>query len=627
MRIKILCLLFCLSQLVLAQKRAVFSEEEVFFDEDGKEVFRLEEGQQLLSESPIMQGVISSSHYRDIKMQPAYAILNTKNDNVTLLDPFGKKIADLGKKYEIVAPFVEGKAIAYRRMVERPNAFMLSYIDAQGNVLCNGKEFWEAEPFYDGVAIVQLNDEKGDFGYIDENGEMKINLKQRDNIKWNEGTIFPRFKNGVLLDKVFIKKNGQSELKATYLIDKKGNIVKHLEKDLSNLMPWANEKDSSKMGTYAFNREDDGYISLLVDNTKNKGNSTIYLLDEKGQLLTKNTYKTRDFRTVSSSDNSYEYCYYERGLLIKASKLYEPKHINKKEYMDLKGNVLYKLETPFPQDEAKVAGDYKESRINVFDKNHLIFLNINNNLSALDTIILYDLVTKKVVFNVLGSFVNRLSDSLITITCGSRKSSIKTDIKVIYNLNGKKIYETPKEKQAYYFSNVDNLSDFGDLNYRDVYRATFFLGKMNLIASFPNIKRLKIGCNKETILPDDLNKLRHLEYLFINYGNHYYKRMLPESFRNLRKLKHLCISGGRYENLKEILEVIPNLQVIEFQKTNNMSRFPLYWASIEALEKEFPKLQFLYTTAVWQGVPPPDEREETTDTRILQEEIESEDKD
>ncbi len=98
-------------------------------------------------------------------------------DSTYIMDFSGNIIKSFGKKYKYLSQPQEEIFIGYRQL-ENEWTFMLTYIDHKGVELFNGKEFWEATSFSEGMAIVQEFNEEGDWKAINKSGEEILNLSK-----------------------------------------------------------------------------------------------------------------------------------------------------------------------------------------------------------------------------------------------------------------------------------------------------------------------------------------------------------------------------------------------------------------------------------------------------------------
>jgi hypothetical protein len=97
-------------------------------------------------------------------------------DSTYLIDFKGSVVKSFGEKYTFISQSKEEVIIAYRPVENNENSFMLVYLNEKGDEIFPNKEYWEATPFNDGLAIVQEQNDKGDWKIINRSGEDVLNL-------------------------------------------------------------------------------------------------------------------------------------------------------------------------------------------------------------------------------------------------------------------------------------------------------------------------------------------------------------------------------------------------------------------------------------------------------------------
>jgi hypothetical protein len=106
----------------------------------------------------------------------------TTPDSTYLVDFSGKVVKSFGTKYSFLSQPSQGIFLAFRQ-IENQYAYMISYLNENGDQLFNGKEFWEATLFSEGLAIVQEENKNGDWKIINLKGEEVVNLSKNLNKK------------------------------------------------------------------------------------------------------------------------------------------------------------------------------------------------------------------------------------------------------------------------------------------------------------------------------------------------------------------------------------------------------------------------------------------------------------
>lgn len=110
-------------------------------------------------------------------------------DSTYLLDFEGKLVKSFGKHYTYLSQVTDGIFIGYCTIENRRDAFMLEYLNETGEPIFDNKKYWEATNFSDGYAVIQEEDEYGDWKIINLKGDEILNLSSLLNkkiIKANE---------------------------------------------------------------------------------------------------------------------------------------------------------------------------------------------------------------------------------------------------------------------------------------------------------------------------------------------------------------------------------------------------------------------------------------------------------
>lgn len=618
-----IALLLCIVAL-LAQKPIAFIVGKNLYDLDGKVVLSLKDSQHFLGNKKQKQltfppfAVSSLNDIEKINFDaPAFTIFDEKTKEIFIIDPFGKVTANLGIKFYAVGPFYEGKAIAYRKMNER-DAYMLSYIDKNGNILFNGKEYWEASPFSEGMAAVQFDDEKGEIGFINEKGEFVINLKDKYRAK---GFNIPRFgelyhfKNGLYLQKIPRKVKFRSRIAKfdSYFLDKEGNEVRHIEKEIGHLIPKEVEKDEplpempnrtliagdinmmdmpmyqgDPKNGYFLNRLENGNLELRTfDNSVNKD----YIIDDL---------------TLKATESKKGAGRFENGLYVNQIQLpSDDKYNIIHEISDIEGNLLYKAES-----ETNGAERWKPNPTKrhiwayPLSPNYILLHAYNTKVYGFDTLIVYDVKQKKEIFADLGTIHQVLSHDLVefsyrlyTPTKGKAKNDYfdaYAELKKIYRFDGKKVYETPLKELQYTFKSQTEDADYQQIDKTSVRKATFKEKAISKIYGFNHLEDLTLVFKETTPISEDFGKLTTLKHLTISNETKFQKQLLPESFKKLQNLETLTLIDGRYTNLNELVKKMPKLHTISFVMSNDLSKRPNYKADIEKLRKKNKKKNIIF---------------------------------
>ncbi len=577
---------------VFSQKEAIIFKENIAYDEDWKEVFRLPEGHKFSTESEKIRGLqVHLPQMKEEVNSEAICVEDAEN-RYYAVNKFGKKIADFDSKYYYVSAFYNNIALAYRPMEDRKSAYMLSYVNPQGKVLCGGKEYWEASFFQGGMAKVQLDDEKGEWGYVDESGEIKIKLFAFSDGNKKTGYFGDFYKGRSIL----VEQSREDLTKPIfqqnyYLIDKTGKKILHFEEKFPQLN---NPSLQSKEGgndtkNISFDATSRVYKLLYNKGNTDNNDTEMLFLDENLNELGKIDW-TQQLRQKNEPYWS-NYFHLENRIVVK-DYTYHKQYDNRDSvaFFDLAGKLIF------------TTSQYRGTALS--EKYFLLSKLDMLHHSEVDSSLIYDVKQQKIILTLPAVRIrienNRFVSSHKKID--SNKSAFYpitywNDIEKVFDLKGNLISETPQEQRSYYFLRQDNLSDFDPINMLEVYRGVFRLKPIDYIKYFKNLRELELICEEETEISEDLGTLRHLEKLEINNFDRYDPKLLPESFKELRKLKELTLSGGRYDNLIECLKVLPNLKVLTIEVAYSLAKHPDYLSYLESLPEMLPHVKVNFERA------------------------------
>ena len=247
---KIITLLFIASNFIsiFAQNNKIIfhiqdkpSARTKFYDANGN----------LAAELP--ENFVSTYDQFDVKLRDCYKAIENKSNEYEarayveaaymkydfyIVGENGTIVKNLGKKYAKILRLINGFFIAHRAIEGRKDAFMISYLDKLGNNAFGNREFWEAEPFSEGLAFVQ-EVEGGEWSFINEKGEKVINVDQFNSNPVLVADVEP-FINGLSKIKLvnFDKKSEQATFLKYIYINKKGEIVEKEDK-VKGLVPFS----------------------------------------------------------------------------------------------------------------------------------------------------------------------------------------------------------------------------------------------------------------------------------------------------------------------------------------------------------------------------------------------------
>lgn len=191
-----------------------------FIRQDGKVAFTLPAG-----DRPIWKQYTKGSVYMLLNgAQPmnvffdGICVVSAKSGGIYWIDQQGKKIKDFGKTYSFIGPFQEGFALA-RRTLEGQYASELIFLNSAGENAFGTRTFWEAEPFAEGLAPVQL-EEGGEWGYLDREGKLAVQVAGKNSSEI--AALYP-FSEGMA--RVALHIPGEPYDKTSLFIDRQGQVV------------------------------------------------------------------------------------------------------------------------------------------------------------------------------------------------------------------------------------------------------------------------------------------------------------------------------------------------------------------------------------------------------------------
>lgn len=104
-------------------------------------------------------------------------------DSTYLLDFEGKLVKSFGKDYTYLSQVSEGIFIGYCPIEDRRGAFMVEYLKENGEPLFDDKKYWDATDFSEGYAVIQEENEYGDWKIINLKGDEILSLSSLLNKK------------------------------------------------------------------------------------------------------------------------------------------------------------------------------------------------------------------------------------------------------------------------------------------------------------------------------------------------------------------------------------------------------------------------------------------------------------
>jgi hypothetical protein len=566
--------------IIWGQKAAVRNLQSDFFDEDWKKVFSLPEHHfvSIMSSRNSIGFLVQSPENESIQSK-AFTVFDEDKESFYIIDGFGKKIKDFGQKYYYITCFHNDIAVGYRAMKEKHNSYMLVFINSSGEVICNGNEYWEANFFEDGLAKVQLKDEKGDWCFINQEGKIQINISAYETLT-SKASIGSFRKGNAILTIQNFKDNSKSEFTEsfTYLIDKNGKKIFDFEKEFPVFKEKCNRSAYNNSLDYSIKRDETSGCFVLAyrkPNTKDKVEAMILDENLKTVLVTDwDGFTNKDNRLNCSSRVTLEnkfivknYSYYNRFTKIRRDST---------AIFDLNNKLVF-------------TDDYVFGR--VFSEQILLLIHQNDPRN--NFVRIFD-VKKNTVTSTFAGEGELISDKYLKM----KQPIVGVIGQLFYNVDHERIldsnfeivYETPKENLQYRLEK-SNLEMREVITKDDIYWANFYYKAMNFIGDFKNIKRLELTCNEDTNLPESLGDLNQLEVLKIENQEDYGIKKLPDSFKNLKNLKELTLSAGQFSNLVESLKALPNLKIVNIEVSGGLEEYPVYKKKLQNLAKQFPKIK------------------------------------
>lgn len=200
---------------------------------------------------------------------------------------------------------------------------------------------------------------------------------------------------------------------------------------------------------------------------------------------------------------------------------------------------------------------------------NLKHINLNNT-----TFDVYSFVGKEGCLNIksIAMMCSNLSNSVVDMMVENminlEKINMSNEIQP-YGSTGNVFNEIP-------FKVLKNPAALTELNLR----ATSLPSISSKINCFTNLKKLDIGLNCISWLPEEICELNNLEYLILD-GNGMF--MLPDYIGNLKSLKELNASSNYLVRLPESFENLSNLIFVDFYN-NKIEEFPQQLLKISNLE-------------------------------------------
>ena len=463
----------------------------LFIDKEGKIVFQLYPSQELItrpSSDPFIDDLLNQSldpYYSDICIVMSGG---GRFRNYRWLDKEGKILIDFEYKYTDMGRFTNGYVLVSRKL--KSSGYNLLYLNEKGVNAFGNKEFWEASPFSEGMAAVQIT-KGGDWGWIDETGEMVLKPK---GIEQSQILTFYGFSDE--LAKVVLRNPEKEGFYHEYFFNKEGDIALSIDSVFSG-------RRHPNVGHFY-----GGLLKVTFRRPKERGVWDIYYVNKQGEIV-------HEFEGVADAGNVISNLFYVETHIPPSSHEYR----SKIDFFDAEGDSV-KLNIP---DSLEITS------VKNFGRN-FIQLYLKGKKEGINAI--YNREKGKIVATcdnwVLGFTNNRI------LSCSGRE-----DYYQITDFEGKIIWESDISKrtftdisEALRFKEIvkifesENESDFqnGLLELKNLERLE--ISNMKIIppeiAQLTNLKELKISFFKNLgALPNELTKLPKLEQLTIHYCANY----------------------------------------------------------------------------------------------------------
>ena len=218
---------------------------------NGKLVFTLPEGDQVVDKYP-KEGTLNQITLGEHPLQvfsEGKAVVQRLDRSIYWINSKGIKVKEFGKRYSKMSAPIGGYCMAWEPIEGRRGENMMVFLDKNGVNAFGKQQFWEAAPFQEGLAAVQV-EKNGTWGFIDATGKIAL---QPVNIAPEQIQRLYNFSEG--LAKVEIKKSSR-ETNYVY-INKKGEVIL----DLKKLYP------DKKISSAAHFQEGHVAVSFSMSNT------------------------------------------------------------------------------------------------------------------------------------------------------------------------------------------------------------------------------------------------------------------------------------------------------------------------------------------------------------------------
>lgn len=477
-----------------------------FIKKNGAIAFSLPPGHEPILEYPSGSFVITITDQQELSAF-ANGICPVKRPDGSFywINDKGKQVKDFGKSYTQMAPAVEGYSMAWQPYEGRKGASWLLYLNKDGENAFGNKRYWEAAPFSEGYAAVQLENEKGAWGYIDRSGELVIRPQLPNVFKLES------FSNGLALVTTNTKTPENNYNFNYYYINTRGEVVIKVDQ----LMP-----DKKRYSVKSFS---DGLAVISYYRTKDRFYDVVYI-DTQGKIAL-------SFESIESFSS------FQKGVasLVIGTPVSKRSFTSDPFLIDKKGK---RVELLLPKEEEK-------TRImSVYPLNQHYFA----------ATLVKEEELYKAIFAPTGKMLYQTRHSISGAASGLVLERVSKDHQQLYSHKGKLLWETPVAERT--FTNLQEalvhkheVRQFKSEKESDLQEGLFEL---------KNLRKLTLSSWAKE-LPEaigDMQKLQELEISFM-----YILEKMPESLKKLQQLERLEITQcDKLKGVEALVEQLPNLK-------------------------------------------------------------------
>ncbi len=516
----------------------------IFYDKNNNEIATLDYDfveTSKFGKNPIRECYMAIENKNKSYESRAYVDLGHDKYDRYIVNDKGQIIKNLEKKYEIITQYINGFFLAYRPIEGKKGSFMISYLDKNGNNAFEGKEFWEAEPFSEGLALIQEK-EKENWYFINEKGEKTIDLIQIFSKENTKVADIQPFINGFSKIKlVDLDSDSKKKIAERYIyIDKKGNIIKRNNK-IEGLVECTG-----------------GYYKRFGSEKYNAYSDSLQIFDTNQNLL--HTFGKCYIDLEQKYFKMQPYIWVCYGNLLQPS------------IYDLKNQKLYELNLTI---------DGKVNFNNIYFIDNLLVIEHSVRLSS-------DCIGAKNAYTVVDfttntrQYLSKLDNSLTYYYNCSNTPDIKSETKDIASISFNNFtakHDKPILLQGLKRANITYFNP-NEKNTDDEIDGIRLILKDDFFVIMPNIEELNISMQKENVTySDEEDNVKIINHTFA----------LPSSMAKLKKIKKLTLEDGKFNNLIPLIEQLPNLELIELRLPNY---FNSYKQEVKESMKKYKNIKF-----------------------------------